>query len=118
LPAAAGECDHRCAGCARRGRQWVLRDRKGYEMPVTTDAGGLAHIYNAVPLDLSRALPELLSAGVAALRLDLQSFDATEAGRITRAWRERLDAALKGSAPPETPVSEPSTSAHFFRGLR
>jgi putative protease len=115
---AAGECDHRCAGCARRGRQWVLRDRKGYEMPVTTDAGGLAHIYNAVPLDLSRALPELLSAGVAALRLDLQSFDAREAGRITRAWRERLDAALKGSAPPETPVSEPSTSAHFFRGLR
>jgi putative protease len=115
---AAGECDHRCAGCARRGRTWVLRDRKGYEMPVTTDPAGLAHIYNAVALDLSRALPELLAAGVAALRLDLQSCDAEEAGRVTRAWRARLDAAVQGSPLPDTPVSEPSTSAHFFRGLR
>jgi putative protease len=115
---AAGECDHRCAGCARRAGVWVLRDRKGYEMPVTTDADGRAHIYNAVPLDLSRALPELLSSGVSAIRLDLQSSDVEDAARVTRAWRVRLDAALKGSPVPETPVSEPSTSAHFFRGLR
>jgi collagenase-like PrtC family protease len=87
-------------------------------MPVTTDPGGLAHIYNAVPLDLSRAIPELLAAGLAALRLDLQSSDAAEAARVTRAWRRRLDAALEGAPLPDTPVTEPSTSAHFFRGLR
>ena len=115
---AAGECDHRCAGCSRRARAWVLRDRKGYEMPVTTDADGRAHVYNAVPLDLSRALPELLSAGVSAIRLDLQSSDTAEASRLTRAWRTRLDAAIKGGPLPEAPVIEPSTSAHFFRGLR
>jgi putative protease len=115
---AAGECDHRCAGCARRARRWVLRDRKGYEMPVSTDAEGRTHIYNAVPLDLSRALPEMLSAGVAAVRLDLQSSDVEDAARVTRAWRTRLDAAVKGAPLPETPVTEPSTSAHFFRGLR
>jgi putative protease len=114
----AGECDHLCAGCARRGQAWVLRDRKGYEMPVVTDAGGLAHIYNAVPLDLSRALPEILDAGAAALRLDLQSSDAPAAARITDAWRHRLDAALEGTPLPDTPATEPSTSAHFFRGLR
>ncbi len=115
---AVGECDHRCAGCARRAGAWVLRDRKGYEMPVTTDADGRAHIYNAVPLDLSRALPELLAAGVSAVRLDLQSSGTEDAARVTRAWRIRLDAALKGSSLPEAPVTEPSTSAHFFRGLR
>jgi putative protease len=115
---AAGPCDHLCAGCSRRARPWALRDRKGYEMPVTTDAEGLAHLYNAVPLDLSRALPELLAAGVSALRLDLQSSGAQEAAALTRAWRVRLDIALRGAKLPETPVSEPSTSAHFFRGLR
>ena len=115
---AAGECDRRCAGCARRARTWVLRDRKGYEMPVTTDAEGRAHIYNAVPLDLSRALPELLKVGVSAIRLELQSSDAEDAARVTRAWRTRLDAAIKGGPLPEAPVTEPSTSAHFFRGLR
>ena len=115
---AAGPCDHLCAGCSRRARPWALRDRKGYEMPVTTDAEGRAHLYNAVPLDLSRALPELLAAGVSALRLDLQSSGAQEAAALTHAWRLRLDAALKGARLPETPVSEPSTSAHFFRGLR
>lgn len=115
---AAGECDHRCAGCARRAKRWVLRDRKGYEMPVTTDIHGRAHIYNAVPLDLSRALPEIVAAGVAYVRLDLQSEEPLEAARITSAWRERLDAAARGTALPDVPVTDPSTSAHFFRGLR
>ena len=87
-------------------------------MPVTTDAEGRAHVYNAVPLDLSRALPELLAAGVSALRLDLQSSGAQEAAALTRAWRAGLEAALKGERLPDTPVTEPSTSAHFFRGLR
>jgi putative protease len=115
---AAGPCDHLCAGCARRAATWALRDRKGYEMPVTTDVDGRAHIYNAVPLDLSRALPELLAAGVGALRLDLQAHDVESAARLTRAWRTRLDAALAGAALPDAPIDEPSTSAHFFRGLR
>ena len=87
-------------------------------MPVTTDADGRAHVYNAVQLDLSRALPELLLAGVSAIRLDLQSSDTAEASRLTRAWRTRLDEAIKGGPLPEAPVTEPSTSAHFFRGLR
>ena len=115
---AAGPCDHLCAGCTRRRNPWLLRDRKGYEMPVTTDATGRAHIYNAVPLDLSRALPELLQAGVAAVRLDLESNGADEAAALTRAWRQRLDLACSGGRLPDSPVVEPSTSAHFFRGLR
>ena len=115
---AVGPCDHLCEGCARQRQRWVLRDRKGYEMPVFTDAAGRAHLYNAVPLDLSRALPELIEAGVAALRLDLESYDADEAAGLTRAWRQRLDVAWAGGRLPDSPVVEPSTSAHFFRGLR
>lgn len=115
---AAGACSHACASCARRRGRWVLRDRKGYEFPVTTDAAGRAHIYNAVPLDLSRALPEILSAGASAVRLDLHTEEPAEAARVTRAWRSRLDAALAGAPLPDEPVVEPATSGHFFRGVK
>jgi putative protease len=115
---AVGPCDHRCAGCARRRGAWVLRDRKGYDMPVTTDSTGIAHLYNAVPLDLSRAIPELIEAGVSALRLDLETYGQDEAVAFTRAWRQRLDTAWKGGESPDSPIVEPTTSAHFFRGLR
>jgi putative protease len=115
---AAGECTHECRACPRRRQRWVLRDRKGYDMPVTTDAEGLAHLYNAVPLDLARALPEIVAAGVAAVRLELQSEAAEDAGRLTSAWRERLDLAVDGRLQPDVPIVEPSTSGQFFRGLR
>lgn len=115
---AAGPCSHECAGCARRRDAWALRDRKGYEMPVSTDLSGRAHVYNAVGLDLSRALPELLAAGVAALRLDLQTASAHEAATLTRLWRERLDLAVAGRPLPGRSILEPSTTAHFYRGVR
>jgi putative protease len=115
---AAGPCTHECRACARRREQWVLRDRKGYEMPVTTDAAGRAHIYNAVPLDLARALPEIVAAGVAAVRLELQASSPDEAAAVTAAWRERLDLTVEGRLHPDDAIEEPSTSGHFFRGLR
>jgi U32 family peptidase len=114
---ASGPCSHLCASCARRKQEWVLRDRKGYEFPVSTDAAGRAHIYNSVPLDLSRAVDVLLAAGVSSLRLDLQSASREEAVALTRAWRGVLDTALNGGGAPSSALVEPSTSGHFFRGL-
>lgn len=115
---AAGACDHACARCARRRSVWSLRDRKGYDMPVTTDVAGRAHLYNAVPLDLSRALPEILEARIAALRLDLESSAPEDAAVLTRAWRDRLELALQGRAVIDRPIQDPSTAGHFYRGLR
>jgi putative protease len=114
---AAGPCGHECAACARRRQVWVLRDRKGYDMPVTTDADGRAHVYNAVPLDLARALPEIVAAGVAAVRLELQSSTPDEAAAATSVWRERLDLTVQGRLHPDTSIVEPSTSGHYYRGL-
>jgi putative protease len=114
---AAGPCEHECRACARRRHPWVLRDRKGYEMPVTTDADGRAHVYNAVPLDLARALPEIVAAGVSAVRLEMQSSTPDEAVAATAAWRERLDLTVEGRLHPDTSIAEPSTSGHFYRGL-
>ena len=46
-----GPCDENCAECPRRKSPHVLKDRKGYEFPVVTDAMGRSHLYNAVELD-------------------------------------------------------------------
>jgi U32 family peptidase len=115
---ASGPCSHACTSCSRRRGEWVLVDRKGYRTPVSTDAAGRAHIYNAVPLDLSRAIAELLDAGVCALRLEMQSASPKDAATITKEWRKRLDSAVAGRQLPFTPITEPSTTGHFYRGVR
>ena len=93
-----------------------LRDRKGYVFPVTTDARGVAHIYNSVPLDLSRALAEVVASGVAAVRLDLHTETAASVIRLVTEYRRLLAEAVAGRSSAE-PLVSPSTSGHFFRAL-
>ena len=113
---AQGECDRRCGTCERRAGVRVLRDRKGYLFPVRTDSTGRSHLYNSVPLDLTSALPELLSSGVAALRIDLSVESPSEAAGLVSHVAAALQAAFAGSAQPV--AKDPrSTSGHFFRGL-
>ena len=114
---AAGACGHRCASCPRRAGWWRLRDRKGYEMPVTTDERGRSHIMNAVTLDLVRALDEVVGAGVTALRLDFSEEDAMRAAEVVRAVRAARDAVVAGGAAPANALVTPSTSGHLYRGV-
>ncbi len=112
------QCGRACGQCARRRRPWKLRDEKGYEFPLVTDGSGRTHLYNAVTLDLSRSVRELLDTGLAALRLELPGETAEEAAGVTRAWRAILDAAVAGGPSPEAPLVAPATSGHFYRGVR
>lgn len=114
--AAEGECDRGCGSCERRSQPRFLRDRKGYRFPLKTDSMGRSHLYNAIPLDLSVALPKLVEAGVTAFRLDFVTETAEEVDRVTRAMRSSLEAALAGR--PGEPVTTPATTGHFFRGVR
>ncbi len=114
----AGACSHACARCERRGKRWFLQDRKDYLFPVTTDDTGRSHIYNSVPLDLSRALAEVVDSGVAAVRMELHQEGPAEAARLVSALRSRLMAAAAGGRPPEEPIVSPATSGHFFRGVK
>jgi putative protease len=112
---AEGECDCGCARCARRRAPRWLKDRKGYRFPVRTDEFGRSHVYNAVPLDLLGSLREVLSTGVRAVRLDLETLSAAEAATgVARARR-----ALAGETLPERHDSSRSsrTTGHFFRGV-
>ncbi|MBE0416948.1 MAG: U32 family peptidase [Coriobacteriia bacterium] len=114
----SGPCSQRCGTCTRRERWYALRDRKGYGFPVISDAEGRSHIFNAIPLDLTRALPEILEAGVAAVRLDFTVEHLQMAQSLTRQVREALESAIAGHPPVADALLEPATAGHFFRGVR
>ncbi|MCI8468865.1 MAG: U32 family peptidase, partial [Eggerthellaceae bacterium] len=48
-----GPCNEECATCPRRKSPHYLKDRKGFEFPVITDALGRSHLYNSVELDVA-----------------------------------------------------------------
>jgi putative protease len=114
---ASGACGRRCESCSRRAAWWHLRDQKGYRFPVTTDSSGRSHIMNAVTLDLTRALDEVLAAGVAAVRLDFTDEEPNRAAGVVASVRSALTAVVAGASPPAEPLAEPATSGHFYRGL-
>lgn len=114
---AEGECDRRCGTCHRRAGVRMLRDRKGYLFPVRTDITGRSHVYNSVPLNLTSALPEILAAGISALRIDVATESASEAAAVVSRVRSALEAAYRHPGQSAVAKDPRSTSGHFFRGL-
>jgi len=114
---AEGPCDQQCRGCSRRAQHYTLRDRKGYEFPVVTDVTGRSRVYNSVPLDLISVLPELIDAGVHAVRVDAATDTAEQAAEVVRAVRRGIDAAMAGVPVQQTAREGRTTSGHYFRGL-
>lgn len=115
---AAGGCAAGCGTCERRRGWWRVVDAKGYAFPVIADAWGRTHLANSVPLDLCRAMPEIVGAGVAAVRLEFTVEDPEEAARVTGAFRGALDVAADGVSTAAAGIVEPSTTGAFFRGVR
>ena len=105
---AAGPCDGCCARCKRRSEGWRLRDRKGYEFPIATSADGRGHLYNAVPLDVAHAVPDLLGAGLVGFAVDTTLMGEREAEdefyRVRRAVAGKPQKKREGT-----------TSGHVFR---
>ena len=114
---AEGPCEQRCGSCERRAGKRVLRDRKGYEFPVVTDITGRSHVYNSVPLDLTVAVPEIIAAGVSAVRLDLELDELDTAVRQTRRFGGLLERAACGVVPAARDRDSATTSGHYFRGV-
>lgn len=110
-----GPCNQDCAVCPRRAVPHALRDRKGFEFPVATDALGRGHLYNGVRLDIAHAVPQLLAAGVDALMVDTSLMRMEDAGSaVARAVRARNLALEDGSSVPKVPGA---TTGHLFRGV-
>lgn len=110
-----GPCDEKCAECPRRKSPHVLKDRKGYEFPIVTDAMGRSHLYNAVELDIASSMPELLAAGISSYMVDATLMNAEEtAHAVGRAIRALHVAQNDGNAIAKMPNT---TSGHLYRGV-
>ena len=110
-----GPCDENCAECPRRKSPHVLKDRKGYEFPVVTDAMGRSHLYNAVELDIASSMPELLAADISSYMVDATLMNAEEtAHAVGRAIRALHVAQNDGNAIAKMPNT---TSGHLYRGV-
>ena len=110
-----GPCNRNCTECVRRKSPHFLKDRKGFEMPVITDCCGRSHLYNAVKLDLTHLMPDLLSAGVDAVMVDATLLNVEETtAAVRRAVRARDVAAKSGDALKKV---DGATTGHIFRGV-
>ena len=111
----ANRCIHDCARCALRRRMISLRDRDGRLLPVRTDLNGRSRIYDAVPLDLTPQVGELIEAGVTRFAVDATLLNEAE----TRAAVERLVNALAAVREGRKPASRErhSSSGHLFWGI-
>ena len=110
-----GHCDENCEECPRRKSPHFLRDRKDFEFPVVTDALGRSHLYNAVPLDVAHAMPDLVRSGLSILMVDTTIMNVEETTKaVARAVRARNVACSDGNAIAKEPGT---TSGHLFRGV-
>lgn len=111
-----GPCNQDCATCPRRKSPHYLRDRKGFEFPVITDAAGRSHLYNSVRLDVAQALPELLAAGISSFMVDTTLMNREEADQAVARVKRALSVAQNdGNALAKTPNT---TTGHLFRGVQ
>lgn len=111
----AGECAQNCATCARRRIPYVLRDRKGFDFPIVSDALGRSHLFNSVNLDNINSLGELIEAGVGAFMIDATLMDVEQTAQVTGRFVRALDDALNHR--PAHNKEQRATTGHLHRGV-
>ncbi len=108
-------CNEQCETCPRRGVAHVLRDRKGYDFPVVTDAIGRSHLYNGIELDAVPTLPDLIDIGVSAFMVDTTLMGKQEAEAAVARTVRALD--LAQSEHRAVQKRPNTTTGHLFRGV-
>ncbi len=111
----ADACVHDCARCGLRRRRLSLRDRDGRLLPVRTDLHARSRIYDAVPLDLTPQVGELMSAGVSRLAVDATLLDVSEASAAVERLVRAIAAVAAGRKPAER--ERHASSGHLFWGI-
>lgn len=106
-------CAQNCDSCPRRRSPHWLEDRKHYKIPVVTDCCGRSHLYNAVPLDITHVMPDLLAAGITSVMVDATLMTVQETSDAVRRAKRARDLALTS----DNTVSkkEGTTTGHLFR---
>lgn len=102
-----------------------LRDRRGYDFPVETDARCRAYVFNSRTLCMVEDLPRLIRLGFGSLRIEARRGDPGYIEETVHSYRLALDALARGGKVDLTQLQEelrrvaPSelTKLHYYRGV-
>ena len=118
-----GDKKHCMAPCARDS--YYIRDSKGYEFPIQTDAACRFYIFNSRTLCMIEDLARIMALGPASIRIEARRLKGAALARTVRLYRQALDEQRDGSRPDlrayqqELTAIEGSsfTKGHYYRGV-
>ena len=110
-----GACTEQCSTCARRKSPHYVRDRKGFDFPVVTDALGRSHVYNSVEFDIAHTLPDLIAAGVTTFMVDASCMNVEQTAHAVGRAVHALSLARRDGN--RVAKINGATTGHLFRSL-
>ncbi|MEW6727453.1 MAG: DUF3656 domain-containing protein, partial [Bacillota bacterium] len=106
---------------------FMLKDRLGVLFPVAVDPACRMHIFNSRDLSAVDAVPELVQAGVAAVRIDGRLKSAAYVLKATGIYRKVIDACVRNPDRYQVPDKvradlealspQGFTKGHYYRGV-
>ncbi len=112
---ASGRCEGDCASCELRRQRTFLRDERGDDYPIVTDAFGRTRVYTAQVVDAIPEAAQLAAAGVRLLMVDGTLLSDAEFVHEVVRLKAALASAKAGEAAPRR--ERGATSGHLRHGI-
>ena len=108
-----------CTAPCRTGKNYALKDEKGFAFPLRADTACRTHVFNSRELCMSEDLSKIASCGIERIRLDLRLHSPKSAAVITECYLEaRSGGNLEkiGDKLRDTSIYG-FTKGHYYRGV-
>jgi putative protease len=107
------------------GKGYYIKDSKGFEFPLETDADCRFYIFNSRTLCMMEDLPRILSMRPASIRIEARRYSDNQLAETVKLYREALDKIHRNTKPDLAvyqqelnDVSNSSfTKGHYYRGV-
>ena len=105
--------------------RYYIKDSKGYEFPVATDADCRFYIFNSRTLCMIEDLPRIIALGPASIRIEARCLTTDHLGDTIKLYRQALDELQQGSRPDLSVYKQELsainnasfTKGHYYRGV-
>ena len=111
----ADRCIHDCPRCGLRRRRLSLKNIDGKLLPVRTDVHGRAHLYDAIPIDVTPQMGAFAAAGVTRFAVDGTLMGPAELARAVERVARAAAAVREGRKP--APRMKGAISGCLFVGV-
>ncbi|MGI5922003.1 MAG: DUF3656 domain-containing U32 family peptidase [Syntrophomonadaceae bacterium] len=124
LSAAGGGDSSKCTGVCIN-QKYYIRDDRGFEFPVETDANCRAHIFNSRTLCMMDDLDKIIKLKPASIRIEARRQDENQIYTVVKLYRRALDMLSSSQKPDLSGYKEELlkasgsgfTKCHYYRGV-